>query len=330
MAGQFNGEHLATVRTAGGLVWRIKNGTLQVQMVHRPRYDDWSWPKGKLEHGETHQAAAAREVTEETHNAVILQSPLPGTRYQLATGQWKTVTYWMARRASRQDNDLGPLMARDVVKPASAEEIDTVRWIDAQAASAKLTRRADRKPLEALMDAHNAGILDTRVVVIARHGTALARGQWHDGEGTRPLTPIGHAHAAAIVPVLAAYGVARVVSSRWERCAATVEPYVRAANVRPWFSDNLTELSHERSPERVAATVTQLLESSTPSVLCTHRPVLPTVFATMKEFSTEVVADVLPKKNPYLRPGELVVAHVATVDGRPLVVSVERVAPELY
>ncbi|ACZ29340.1 NUDIX hydrolase [Xylanimonas cellulosilytica DSM 15894] len=319
---------VAAVRTAGGLVWRVRGGRLQVLLVHRPRYDDWSWPKGKLEIGESHQAAAVREIAEETGKPVVLGAPLPSLRYRMPDGRWKTVTYWAARR-SRTIDDFAALAARHPVPPVSEEEIDQTRWLDVAAATAKLTRRTDRKPLVALAEEFEQGRLPTHVVVIARHGKAMARSTWPGDEATRPLTPMGHAHAAAIVPVLAAYGVTRVVSSRWERCAATVAPYVQAARLKPWYSEHLTETEHERSPARVAATVRELLETPSSVVLCTHRPVLPTVLDVLGQHSRRSVADKLPSDDPFLDPGELLVAHVARTGKGPRVVAVEKVTPPL-
>jgi 8-oxo-dGTP diphosphatase len=309
-------------------VWRVVDGRLQVQMVHRPRYDDWSWPKGKLEPVEPEQAAAVREVAEETGSPVIIGSPLPGLRYKLPEGRWKTVRYWAARQA-RLPDDRAPLGARPPLAPASPDEIDKVEWVDAADAPKMLTRRADRKPLAALVNELEHGRLDTHAVVIVRHGRAVPRDAWHGEEPDRPLTPLGYAHAAAVVPVLAAYGVTTVLSSRWERCAATVEPYVRAAGVRPEYSEHLAEVEHERSPARVAAAVRQLLETPRSSVLCTHRPVLSTVLDVLGQHSRRSVADALPGKDPYLEPGEMLVAHVARTAKGPRVVAAEHVAPPL-
>lgn len=316
------------VRTAGGLVWRVKDDRLQVQMVHRPRYDDWSWPKGKLENGESHQEAAVHEVGEETGRPVVLGLPLPSLRYRMPDGRWKTVAYWAARRV-RTNGEKRAACARPPLAPVSPDEIDEVTWVDAADAAARLTRRTDRTPLLALLDEHEKGRLATHTVVIARHGKALARTAWHGKEARRPLTPLGRAHAAAMVPVLAAYGVARVVSSQWERCAATVAPYVEAGGITPWLSEHLSETKHEQSPARVARTVRQLLDARTSSVLCTHRPVLPTVLDVLAHHSSPSVADQLPQKDPYLEPGELLVAHVAHTPKGPRVVAVDHVVPEL-
>ena len=322
-------SHAPVIESAGALVWRVRDGRLQVLLVHRPRYDDWSWPKGKLEPGESLATAAAREVAEETGKPVVLGLPLPGLQYLTPEGRVKRVHYWAARRARRK-TDGRPLAARHPVQEPTADEVDDLAWLDADDAAGRLTRDADRGPLDALVAAHDAGRLTTHVVAIVRHGRAVPRSVWHGSEQDRPLTPAGYAQAAAAVPVLAAYGVDAAVSSRWERCATTVDPYVRAAGLRPEYSDNLTEAQHERSPARVAATVRDLLESGRSSVLCTHRPVLPTVLDVLGQHSRRAVADVLPQRDPFLEPGELLMAHVSESPKGPRVVAVEKVTPPVW
>ncbi|MCL2595677.1 MAG: histidine phosphatase family protein, partial [Promicromonosporaceae bacterium] len=186
-----------------------------------------------------------------------------------------------------------------------------------------------RGPLTVLVEAYDAGLLDTRALVIARHGTAIPRAGWHGTEPLRPLTPLGHGHAHALVPVLSAYGVSRVVSSEWERCAATVAPYAAAAGLTTWCSEHLSEAKHEKKPARVAATVQDLLASRRSSVLCTHRPVLPTVLDVLSEHADASVTALLPTIDPYLLPGELLVAHVARPADSPRIVAIEHVIPPL-
>jgi len=322
-------QHAPVIESAGALVWRVRDDRLQVRLVHRPRYDDWSWPKGKLETGESLAAAAAREVAEETGKPVILGVPLPGLQYLTPEGRVKRVHYWAARRAAR-DTDARALAARMPVAAPSPDEVDKLAWLDVDDAARRLTRKADRMPLEALAEAYAGGQLATHVAVIVRHGQAVPRGAWHGPEQDRPLTPLGQAQAAAVVPVLAAFGVGAAVSSRWERCASTIDPYVRASGVRPEYADNLGEAQHERSPARVAATVRDLLDGGRSSVLCTHRPVLPTVLDVLGQHSRRSVADVLPTRDPFLEPGEMLVAHVATTAKGPRVVAAEKITPPLY
>jgi 8-oxo-dGTP pyrophosphatase MutT (NUDIX family)/phosphohistidine phosphatase SixA len=313
------------VEAAGALVWRLRQGRLQVVLVHRPRYKDWSWPKGKLDPGESLPGAAVREVSEETGYDVILGIPLPSLEYPLVDGRIKRVTYWAAQVAGRPD--AAALIARPPVPRASTEEIDRTRWLDVAAAAEKLTNVLDCEPLNALVDAHAKGRLMTRAVVIARHGKARSRATWPGTELDRPLTPVGVQQSATLIPVLSAFGVTDIVTSHWERCRATIEPYAEATAITPRESVHLTEAEHDSSPERVAAEVDGLLRSGRDVVVCTHRPVLPTVLKVLASHSSRVAEAELPSKDPYLKPGSVLVAHVAHGEKGPRVVAAETHRP---
>ncbi|MBO0899467.1 NUDIX hydrolase [Cellulomonas sp. zg-ZUI222] len=310
------------VEAAGALVWRERAGRLQVALVHRPRYHDWSWPKGKLDPGELPPVAAVREVEEETGLAVVLGLPLPGLEYRLADGRQKVVHYWAARVAGRGDE--APLRARPPVPHADRSEIDFWEWFDVAQAGHRLTRGADSRPLDALVEAHEKGRLDTHALVVARHGQARKRSLWDGTEDDRPLTGLGLRQATTMTPALAAFGVEHVVTSRWERCAATVAPYAAAAGVDPQVAEVLTEAEHDASPARVGGTVRELLDGRRDTVLCTHRPVLPTVLDVLAEHSRRPVADALPRGNPFLAPAELLVAHAGLTPRGVRVLAVER------
>jgi len=313
----------APVRAAGALVWRVRQGRLQVVLVHRPRYKDWSWPKGKLEPGEHVTTAAVREVEEETGLDIVLGRPLPGLEYDLADGRRKQVHYWAAQVAGRPDRPA--VHARPPAEHASKDEIDAVRWMDVDVARKRLTRADDRAPLDALVAAHDAGRLDTRAVLVVRHGRARSRASWQREEETRPLTDVGRLQAAALVPVLAAYGVASVVTSPWRRCRATVDPYASAAGLAPDHRDELTEARHEEAPEKAADVVAAALRTGADLALCTHRPVLPTVLAVVGAHARGPVRHRLPSANPYLKPGQVLVCHVVHGAGGPDDVRVEDV-----
>lgn len=314
-----------TVDAAGALVWRQHQGSLEVVLVHRPRYRDWSWPKGKVDPGESLPQAAAREVAEETGHPVVLGLPLPGLEYPLADGRTKVVRYWAARSGGKRD--VSPFRARPTVPRAALEEIDDLRWLPVDAAARKLSRDADREPLAALVAAHEKGRLKTRALVIARHAKAVRRADWPGDEHSRPLTDTGLLQARALVPVLSAFGVRTVITSQWARCAMTVAAYALAADIEPRSSTFLTEADHEYSPGRVAAEVRHALERTDAVVLCTHRPVLPTVLDVLGEHARRAVADALPRADPFLHPGEVLVAHVASTPKGPRVVAVETQRP---
>lgn len=128
------------VLAAGGAVWRRSlDGTVEVILVHRPRYDDWSFPKGKLNPGETDEAAARREVEEETSVVAELGPELPTVTYLDRSGKHKRVRYWAMTPVSGE--------------PAGANEVDRAEWVAAEEAGGRLTYRHDGSVLEALLDA---------------------------------------------------------------------------------------------------------------------------------------------------------------------------------
>lgn len=125
------------VRAAGGLVYRRnEDGTAEILLVHRPAYDDWSYPKGKLEPGEAEEDAATREVEEETGLRCRLERELATTRYRDARGRSKTVRYWL----------MTPIGGR----LEAANEIDDAQFVPIAEALALLTYQRDRELLESL------------------------------------------------------------------------------------------------------------------------------------------------------------------------------------
>ena len=125
------------VEAAGGVVWRrTPAGELEVLLVHRPRYDDWTVPKGKLAAGENHAAAALREVQEETGLRCTLGEELPSTSYTDRKGRPKRVRYWAMTPAG---GEFTP-----------SDEVDEVRWVPLDAAASFLTYPRDRAVLDAL------------------------------------------------------------------------------------------------------------------------------------------------------------------------------------
>ena len=170
------------VRSAGALVWRFADPTrvarpgepidpadIEVLMVHRPRYHDWSWPKGKAENGEPLLAAAVREVEEETGQIITLGAPLTTQRYRLGGGQTKEVHYWVGTPLPA---DAAAARLRAPAARAPRTEIDQTRWASPEAASDMLTRRGDRRLLADLVARASEGRLVTSTILILRPGPA--------------------------------------------------------------------------------------------------------------------------------------------------------------
>jgi 8-oxo-dGTP diphosphatase len=136
------------VRAAGGVVWRATfvagddeeaRGGVEIVVVHRPRYDDWSFPKGKLDKGETYEEAAVREVAEETGLVCELGDELPPTWYRDGKRRLKIVRYWAMRVVG-------------TVPWEPNDEIDQRRWVTVDDAAAMLSYEHDRELLEQLGD----------------------------------------------------------------------------------------------------------------------------------------------------------------------------------
>ena len=302
------------VEAAGAVCWRVgAGGALQVLVVHRPRYDDWSWPKGKLDEGEGVVEAAWREVEEETGLRVRLGIPLTPARYRLSDSLDKHVSYWAAHVAG---GGLPP--------PPRPDEVDRSEWVSVEEARARLTRRGDRQQLTGLVSAHDAGCLDTWPLVVLRHGVAHPRTVWGRDDSVRPLVAAGLRQAAALVPLLLAWAPDRVVSSPWQRCTDTVRPYLEATGAHLRTRSRLAEDAHRRDPAKVSSLVDSLLDKGRPVLVCTHRPVLGTLLKALA-VRTAPGVDGIPAEDPFLAPGEVLVAHVARRGGR--VVAVERHRP---
>ena len=172
------------VRSAGALVWRftdparvavpgepIDPADIEVLMVHRPRYHDWSWPKGKTENGESLVAAAVREVEEETGQIITLGAPLTTQRYRLGSGQTKEVHYWVGTPVPAGD---ASERLRAPVARAPRTEIDQTTWASPERAADMLTRRGDRRLLADIVARAREGRLVTTTLLVLRPGQGLS------------------------------------------------------------------------------------------------------------------------------------------------------------
>lgn len=309
------------VLAAGALVWRLKNDKLQVLVVHRPRYDDWSFPKGKAEPGESMVLTAIREVAEETGRQIVLGRYLGKARRRLVSGRKKRTLYWAAQVLPEAGPGEG---LRAAVKPASKREIDKVRWWKVEKAARKLTHADDKRLLARLVDWYESGQLQVRSLVLVRHAKAVSRATWGYGinsEITRPLVMgRGRAQARDVAALLSAYGVGELVSSPWKRCVDTLAPYAHGCGLDLRSDEAFTEVSALTAPEVMQASFRDLLERgsapegppepSYPLALCVHRPCLPLLFETLREYMGPELATKLPDSDPWLRPGQAVVVHL--------------------
>nr|WP_232534061.1 NUDIX hydrolase [Plantactinospora sp. KBS50] len=252
---------MTTIRAAGGVVHRRTAGRTEVCLVHRPRYDDWSLPKGKLEPGEHPLVAAVREVAEETGLRAVPQLRLPGVRYR-RDGRPKVVDYWSMRAAGG---------AR--FRPHA--EVDDLRWLPVAQAARLLSYRHDRDVLRAFAALPAVSCELTAV----RHASAYRRGTWTGPDDARPVDPGGWRQAAAVAPLLALAGPVRLLSAPARRCVQTLDPLAGLLDLPIEVDSDLGEpRPGQDAQERALATAGRLVELAAegrPVAVCSQGKVLP-------------------------------------------------------
>ena len=281
----------ADIVASGALIWRMRDGALEVLIIHRPRYDDWSWPKGKQDPGESLAETAIREIREEVGLQVVLGVPLAVTSYPVG-GRPKDVFYWAAEL---------PEGARAL---ADEGEVDELRWVTTDVARALLTNQDDLAPLESLEALAGGGCTTYPSDSDCPPREAKPRSNWAAAEDDRPLAATGKRQALASSRLFAAWAPSRIISSPWLRCVQTVTPYSVDYGVSVKEKKSLSEAGAQRHPARVARVVASLFDKDSSSLLCTHRPVLPQVMDVLREYLFEGSAEVLPTEDPYLEPGD--------------------------
>jgi 8-oxo-dGTP diphosphatase len=200
------------VRAAGGVVFRkTPKGKLRILVAHRPRYDDWTLPKGKADGKEKPEQTAVREVLEETGQHCRIVASLGTTRYRVQGGV-KEVG-WFAMR---------PLP--DSRRFKKNEEVDDIAWLSRSKAMARLSYEQDR---ELIAEADLKRLSQTGTLYLLRHATAGNRAKWEGHDENRSLTKKGWREAEAIAASLADAGIERILSSPYERCVQSVKPLAK-------------------------------------------------------------------------------------------------------
>jgi len=278
------------VLAAGAVLWRPAGSGAQVAVIHRPKYDDWSFPKGKADPGEHLLLAAVREVAEETGIRVNLGRRLPLVRY-LVNGVPKRVDYWVATA----DPTVGGGFT-------AGTEVDELVWLPAGTASRQLSYQRDA---ETLAD-FRRGPRRTVPLILVRHASAGSKSDWHKSDTSRPLDSRGRIDARTLADLLRCFGVSRVVSSPAERCVATVRPYAAATGGRVEAEPAFEVIKKKGVADELAAAkaMAQLAAVDQPVIVCAHRENLPLLFgAACAELGTAA-----PEIRP-LRKGEFLVLH---------------------
>ncbi|WP_246943461.1 NUDIX hydrolase [Gardnerella vaginalis] len=347
----------------------ISDDDFELCLVYRPKYDDWSWPKGKNEPKESHRHTAVREVGEETGYAVTLGPHIAQIEYPLENEGKKSISksgaknssqnnnktevvkrihYWMMREID-ENAAMKRLPAFGPIKPAKPTEIGNVIWLTPSKARKKLTHDSDRKVLDAFLEKLHDGQTEYKTLILVRHGKAESRKSWQGSEATRPITPLGSAASYALGRELACYAPNRIVSSPWKRCVETVATFAHDSSLYIEQIAELTEDHHENKPKSTLSVLiseiqnldcnaqntqsTQNTEANinNSTVMCLHRPIIGTFFDYLRGITKpRAHKRILSQKSPYMPTGSAIVLHISNTSKGARIIDIEKVLPIVY
>jgi 8-oxo-dGTP pyrophosphatase MutT (NUDIX family)/phosphohistidine phosphatase SixA len=250
------------VPAAGAVLWRAGSdlttdaAAVEVAVIHRPRYDDWSLPKGKVDPGETEPVTAVREVYEETGYTAVLGRRLGSVSYDIPQGK-KRVWYWTAQATG---GDFAP-----------NAEVDKLIWLPVESAMDQLQYEYDRKVLRRFVKYPP----DTKTVLIVRHATAGRRSRYKGDDRRRPLDKHGRAQAESLVGQLLSFGATTLYAADRVRCHQTIEPLAQELGVDIHNEPALTEEAYTRDRKQTRNRVAEIAARAGTPVICTQGKVIP-------------------------------------------------------
>ena len=262
-------------RAAGGVVWRVGNQGAEVLLVHRPAYRDWTFPKGKLDRGESLIECARREVMEETGVRPLIGRFLGRVAYYKRNGLSKNGgKYRRVEGQERNGYSNGEIRRKEVhywamqaegAAFAACDEVDSVRWVPERDLADRVTYETEQELVAGLQKGwrNPAGR-----ILLTRHAMAGSRAEWQeDDDSIRPLSKRGMSQAQAIVDQLQGFPIDTILTSRATRCRQTVTPLAEARRLVPEIREGLWE---EAGAVEVESLVGDLPGGT--RMLCSHRP----------------------------------------------------------
>jgi len=282
-------EHLepsTLVQAAGGVLWRRGRSGPEVALIHRPRYDDWSLPKGKAKRGEHLLVTALREVEEETGFSPRLGPFLARFRYTPARRRvCKDVSYWSMAATSAG----GAFNAN--------EEVDDLAWLPVETAAKWVSYPLDRKVLSTFATLPQK----TSALVVVRGGHSVSGGD----PVTRPLDARGMAEADRLVPVLSGAGVRALRAAPFARCVQTLQNYSLRSHVPVEYDEALDD-DGEAPVAEAARRLLTLARDGLGVAACVSGPLVPPLLEAIAARAGGV-----PPVEQVLRKGGWWLLHVA-------------------
>ena len=249
------------IYAAGAVLWRFgAKNRIEIALIHRPRYGDWSLPKGKLDANETMIGCAYREVMEETGHSAIF-GPEIGDATYVVDGVTKLVKYWSAQAVGEPTGKPNPT------------EVDQILWLSPAEARKKLTLADDQSIVDFFLEFGTG----TTALVLLRHAKAIKREDWDGDDGDRPLGIVGQIQAKRLLSKYLPYAIKEVHSSDAMRCIETIEPMTRVLQMHPIFSTDLSEYRFAKDKEVALDYAQDLMIRNQNAIICSHNPILPKV-----------------------------------------------------
>ncbi|WP_137147073.1 bifunctional NUDIX hydrolase/histidine phosphatase family protein [Mycolicibacterium sp. CR10] len=250
------------ILASGAVLWRPHDisGTPEIAIIHRPRYDDWSLPKGKVEPGETEPVTAVREIEEETGFRAHLGRRLASVSYPVDNAT-KRVRYWAGRCVGGEF--------------AANTEVDDLKWLPADQAMTALTYPDDRRVLRRFLKLP----ADTQTVMIVRHATAGSKARYKGDDRKRPLDKHGRAQAESLVGQLLSFGAGELFAADRVRCEQTLGPLAEELGVVIGNEPDLTEEAYADNRKAPRQRILEIAASSVNPVICTQGKVIPDFIA---------------------------------------------------
>jgi 8-oxo-dGTP pyrophosphatase MutT (NUDIX family)/phosphohistidine phosphatase SixA len=292
------------IEAAGGALWRpaLGGAGIEVALVHRPKYDDWSLPKGKLNAGEHPLLGGLREAWEETGHHAVPGRPLGETRY-LKDGEPKRVQYWAMRVSG------GRFTPND--------EVDQLMWLPPREGQHHLLPERDQRILaEFARDPE-----PTWPCLLVRHGSAGERSAWPGDDRERPLDELGHEQAVALAEVLEVYGVTRVLSADVLRCLETVGPYAASHELAVESEPLVSESGVAAHPDAAVERMLAIAASGEAVAVCSQGKAMPELLTGMCR-----ALGYLAPPDPATRKGGMWGLHFAA-NGKARLAGMERFDP---